>query len=54
MADVNNSGSVTVQDIFDFLGFYFAGDLRADVNHSGSVSVQDIFDFLGMYFGCQP
>lgn len=53
MADVNNSGSVTVQDIFDFLGFYFANDLRADVNHTNTVTVQDIFDFLGMYFGCQ-
>jgi len=52
-ADINNSGSVTVQDIFDFLGFYFANDLRADINGSGSVTVQDIFDYLSLYFaGC--
>ncbi len=52
-ADFNNSGSVTVQDIFDFLAAYFAGDPSADFNNSGSVTVQDIFDFLAAYFaGC--
>lgn len=53
IADYNNSGSVSVQDIFDFLSGYFTGDLRADVNGSGAVTVQDIFDFLNAYFsGC--
>jgi hypothetical protein len=53
VADFNNSGAATVQDIFDFLAGYFAGDPRADVNRSGSLSVQDIFDFLAAYFeGC--
>jgi hypothetical protein len=54
LADYNNSGSVTVQDIFDFLVGYFTNDPRADVNHSGlPVTVQDIFDFLTFYFsGC--
>jgi hypothetical protein len=52
-ADFNRSGSVTVQDIFDFLGAYFTQDPEADVNHSGSVSVQDVFDYLAAYFtGC--
>jgi hypothetical protein len=52
-ADFNCSGTVSVQDIFDFLGAYFSLDPRADFNHSGSVSVQDIFDFLAAYFsGC--
>lgn len=52
-ADFNGSGSVTVQDIFDFLGAYFANLPSADFNNSGSVTVQDIFDFLGAYFsGC--
>jgi hypothetical protein len=51
--DFNGSGSVTVQDIFDFLAAYFTNDPRADINHSGSVTVQDIFDFLAAYFaGC--
>ncbi len=52
-ADVNGSGTVTVQDIFDFLALYFVNDLRADYNLSGAISVQDIFDYLVDYFaGC--
>lgn len=52
-ADFNDSGSVTVQDIFDFLGAYFAGNPSADFNGAGGVTVQDIFDFLAAYFtGC--
>ncbi|MCC6320855.1 MAG: hypothetical protein IT438_05385 [Phycisphaerales bacterium] len=51
MGDHNCSGTVTVQDIFDFLASYFAGDIAADVNRSGTLSVQDIFDFLTAYFG---
>jgi len=52
-ADINNSGSITVQDIFDFLGFYFANDPRGNFNGIGGISVQDIFDFLTAYFaGC--
>lgn len=53
LADVNQSGGLSVQDIFDFLGAYFAGQMAADFNQSGDVSVQDIFDFLTAYFeGC--
>jgi T5SS/PEP-CTERM-associated repeat protein len=52
-ADFNSSGTLSVQDIFDFLAAYFGGDPRADFNHSGAISVQDIFDFLAAYFaGC--
>lgn len=52
-ADLNNSGTLTVQDIFDFLAMYFATSAGADFNLSGSVTVQDIFDFLAAYFqGC--
>ncbi|MCC6320970.1 MAG: hypothetical protein IT438_05970, partial [Phycisphaerales bacterium] len=47
--DWNESGVVSVQDIFDFLASYFAGN--GDFNQSGASSVQDIFDFLGCYFG---
>ena len=50
-ADYNHSGgSPTVQDIFDFLAGYFAGDIAADFNGVGGLSVQDIFDFLAAYF----
>ena len=52
-ADFSCSGSLSVQDIFDFLAAYFGGDVRADFNTSGATSVQDIFDFLAAYFaGC--
>lgn len=52
-ADFNASGEVSVQDIFDFLQAYFAGDPRADFNGAGGISVQDIFDFLSAWFvGC--
>lgn len=53
LADFNQSGSVTVQDIFDFLSAYFSGSPTADTNGAGGVTVQDIFDFLSLYFiGC--
>jgi hypothetical protein len=52
-ADHNQSGAVTVQDIFDFLSAYFTTNPSADANGSGAVTVQDIFDFLSAYFtGC--
>jgi hypothetical protein len=52
-ADFNGTGGLTVQDIFDFLGAWFAGDARADFNGVGGITVQDIFDFLGAWFaGC--
>lgn len=51
-ADYNHSGGLTVQDIFDYLGAYFASNPNADFN-GGGLSVQDIFDFLAAYFtGC--
>jgi hypothetical protein len=60
--DFNGSGTISVQDIFDFLAAYFAGCTvpgappcyaSADFNGSGAISVQDIFDFLAAYFaGC--
>ncbi len=47
--DWNLSGALSVQDIFDFLAAYFAGN--GDFNGSGATTVQDIFDFLACYFG---
>lgn len=52
LADWNNSGTVTVQDLFDFLASFF-GPGGADFNHSGATTVQDLFDYLAAYFaGC--
>jgi subtilisin-like proprotein convertase family protein len=51
-ADFSQAGGVTIQDVFDYLGAFFAGSSAADFN-GGGVSVQDIFDFLSAYFaGC--
>ncbi len=61
-ADHNGSGSLEVQDIFDFLNDWFAGCVGtplpggciadADFN-GGGLAVQDIFDFLNAWFaGC--
>ncbi len=55
-ADFDCSGGpvpVSVADIFDFIGAWFAGDPRADVNGVNGIDVQDIFDFLTAWFaGC--
>jgi hypothetical protein len=48
--DVNESGTVSVQDVFDFLASYFGGSPGADFNLSGAIGVQDIFDFLAACF----
>ena len=51
--DFNCNGSVTVQDIFDFLAAWFAGDTSADVNGIAGLSIGDIFYFLDIWFaGC--
>ncbi len=52
-ADFNASGTVTTQDIFDFLNAWLAGLPSADFNNAGGLEVQDIFDFLNAWFaGC--
>ncbi len=51
-ADFNCSGAVNSQDIFDFLGSFFAGN--ADFNADGTTNSQDFFDFLAAFFGGCP
>ena len=50
LLDINNDHVISVQDIFDYLTFWFAGDLKADFNQSGVIEVQDIFDYLNAWF----
>ncbi len=51
--DFNGVNGVTVQDIFDFLTAWLAGNASADFNHAHGVTVQDIFDFLTCWLaGC--
>jgi hypothetical protein len=56
-ADYNKVNGISVQDIFDFLGDWFAGVPFANVGGTGTggtLSVQNIFDFLNDWFagGC--
>ncbi len=56
-ADYNKASGVSVQDIFDFLGDWFAGSTFANTGGTGTagaLSVQNIFDFLTDWFngGC--
>ncbi len=53
LADFNTVNGVTVQDIFDFLTAWLAGNTSADFNGVNGVTVQDIFDFLTAWLaGC--
>jgi cytochrome c peroxidase len=52
-ADIDNSGSLSVNDIFSFIGAWFAADPRTDFDHDGTVEVTDLFAFLSAWFaGC--
>lgn len=52
-ADFNENGGLDIQDIFDYLNAWFAGNPATDFNASGGIEVQDIFDFLNAWFaGC--
>lgn len=52
-ADVNHDRSTTVDDVFAFIGDWFALDPHADFNLDTLVSVDDLFAFLAEWFrGC--
>lgn len=55
-ADYNHQSGVSVQDVFDFLTAWFAGDPLANfaTNGVGTPSVQSVFDYLNAWFagGC--
>ncbi len=52
-ANFNHIGGLDVQDIFDFLNAWLAGNPAADFNHAAGLDVQDIFDFLNAWLaGC--
>jgi len=52
-ADIDNSGSADVPDIFAYLSLWFAGDAAADIDDIPGVGVPDIFAFLSLWFaGC--
>ena len=48
--DFNRNGTVTVNDVFDFLTSWFSESIRADADESGAVGVGDLFEFLSRWF----
>lgn len=58
-ADFDNSGSIEIGDLLDFLGSWLAtygqsGPLAADASYDGRVDMTDLFTFLDSYFrGCR-
>lgn len=49
-SDCNHDGRNSVDDVFVFIGWFFASDVQADFNSSGSIETQDIFEFLSAWF----
>lgn len=49
-ADFDNSGSVSVGDLFAFLDAWFAGSPAADFDRDGVLSASDIFAYLNAWF----
>jgi hypothetical protein len=52
-ADFDGSGTLSTQDVLDFVSAWFDNDLRADVDLHDGVTIPDIFAFLNVWFaGC--
>jgi hypothetical protein len=52
-ADYDNSGTLTVQDVFSFLAGWFDAQRDADFDGSGTLEIADVFGFLNDWFtGC--
>lgn len=53
IADFNQSGSTTVDDLFLYMNAWFTGHPTANVNGSAGVTVDDLFFYFSAYFtGC--
>lgn len=53
VADFNNSGQSTIDDLFLYFNAYFSGQPTADINGTGGVSIDDLFLFINAWFiGC--
>lgn len=52
-ADVNDSRSCTVEDLFGFLIGFFGEQQVGDFDRNGEWTIEDVFEFLSAYFrGC--
>lgn len=53
VADYNNQGGVSVDDLFSFINGWFTGHPAADVDNNRAVVIDDLFGYLNVYFvGC--
>lgn len=48
--DFNNDGTLNSNDLFEFLGAFFAGDASADYDHDGAVDTEDFFRYTREFF----
>ncbi|HVU64656.1 MAG TPA: GC-type dockerin domain-anchored protein [Phycisphaerales bacterium] len=48
-ADYNRSGTVDVQDVFDFLSGWFAASPDCDINGNGYLDGLDILEFINLW-----
>lgn len=48
-ADYNGSGTVDVNDLFDYLSGWFAGKISADTNLNGVMEIQDVLDYVNLW-----
>ena len=52
-ADFNCSGTLTIADLFDYLGAWFAADPHADFDTAPGLSMNDIVEYVNTWFaGC--
>ncbi len=52
-ADYDNSGSVTVDDLFGFIGDWFSGSANTDADGNGAVDINDLMSYFNTWMnGC--
>lgn len=49
-ADMDGTGTVTLDDLFIYLDRWYTNAPSADLNRDGSVTLQDIFDYVNAWF----
>lgn len=52
-ADFDCSGTLAIQDVFEYLSAWFASDPRADVDAAAGLTMNDVVEFVSIWFaGC--
>ena len=53
MVDVNGTGAVDIDDLFDVLSHWGEGAGTYDVNNDGVVDIDDVFAILAAWGPCE-